>query len=384
MEPAKQQRVGSCDVRWERLDTGQVRISSTGPTIRERLEAQRVVQSQFELLGFIRQGSWADIMEKAKRLKDSGQVQIGNNSRNIVTATVVGDHGTYQCEFSRDDPLSWAITGWQCECPWDQYAWGRTRQWKKYEGRVCAHVLAAFWYARSQTLDEDIAPGGPDMPGGMKGPSPEAMGQGQLFNPTPLDLAAQQGGEPSESAPGAAPAPVGGPEGAPDATSAPPGDAGVIPPQPMLPGMEEPAPPPYVPGTAPSGTTAPPDAVSVPGARMPSPQNPLQQQFVFSRTAWFGRKPKTEYANYLRYTEADERRHQLWDDAYAQGLDPRNVVRTADDKLHAIGTLHPSMRAEPWGGTPADAKAAYTRMVWRAARATTGPRRPSYCPSRPR
>lgn len=64
-----------------------------------------------------------------------------------------------------------------CECPWDQFAWNRTRQWKKYEGRVCAHTLAAFWAARSTPIDEEYSPAGQGVsPFGTPNPAGQTPG----------------------------------------------------------------------------------------------------------------------------------------------------------------------------------------------------------------
>ena len=95
---------------------------------------------------------WGDIMEKANYIRQNNGVQILRNDPQHVVGQVQSgtdpqNKGPYQTEIWRDDPQSQAITMWDCDCDWDQYAWGRTRQWKKYEGRPCCHVLALFWDA---------------------------------------------------------------------------------------------------------------------------------------------------------------------------------------------------------------------------------------------
>lgn len=95
---------------------------------------------------------WGDIMEKANYIRSQNGVNIINNEPQHVTGTVMSatdpsTRGPYNTEIWRDDPNSQAITMWDCDCDWDQFAWGRTRQWKKYEGRPCCHVLALFWNA---------------------------------------------------------------------------------------------------------------------------------------------------------------------------------------------------------------------------------------------
>jgi hypothetical protein len=102
------------------------------------------------------EAAWPDIMQKAKRYLDTGKVVLHRNGFNHVVGTIIGDHGTYQTELSRQDPDSRAITGWSCSCPWGDYAWGRSRKFRKYEGRPCAHVLSLLWKAYSTPLDEDM------------------------------------------------------------------------------------------------------------------------------------------------------------------------------------------------------------------------------------
>src|SRR3954469_8300905 len=86
-----------------------------------------------EYASIVHESSWEDVMTKAKRLIMDGQVTILYNRPEFVQAHVIGDHGEYNVEFSREDPSSQVLTQWQCECPWSQYAWGRTRQFKKWE-----------------------------------------------------------------------------------------------------------------------------------------------------------------------------------------------------------------------------------------------------------
>lgn len=98
---------------------------------------------------------WADVFAKAKRLKDQGHVIIQRNGYDNVVAMVRGDYGVYEVEFQRQDPNSRSISMWSCTCPWAQFVWYRTGPWKKYEGRVCSHCLAAYWAAKGTPLDED-------------------------------------------------------------------------------------------------------------------------------------------------------------------------------------------------------------------------------------
>lgn len=259
--PKKSFKVGRTIVSWFESEPGIAVIRSRIGNCDERSFAEWICKQQLEAYGLKRAqftfdhdfnervASWDDIQEKAKRLIDSGNVQVLRNGYNNIVGTVIGDHGTYDTEIGRDDPNSRAITTWTCTCPWDQYAWQRTRQWKKYEGRCCSHVLALYWQAQSMPLDEDISP---------------TNQQQQLFDP-------EQAGPSTPSIPQTAPA---APQGqqlqipginpgmaqgtAPMAPGAVPGQPGtpVLPPFPMA---EKPPPP-----------------VSVPGGKSPSPYNPIQ------------------------------------------------------------------------------------------------------------
>jgi hypothetical protein len=251
--PPKKSVLGKTEVFWQRIDPGIAVVASRGGTSDDRYLAEQIVVSQLEehglerakfsfdydeAISLRRTSDWDDIENKAKRLVQSGNVTIMRNGYNNIVAHVVGDHGEYDVEIGRDDPNSRAITQWTCDCPWSQFSWGRTRQWKKYEGRPCAHTLAAFWQSQATPLDADAA-GQPPTPGQM-GPQPQS----------PADIAQ--------------PAPTG---------------ADVLPPSPteQLSLMQPPAP-----GQTPAGMPAPPNSVSVPGARQPTPFNPVQIPSTYS------------------------------------------------------------------------------------------------------
>lgn len=260
--PPKRQRLGSTDVLWFETEPGIAFIRTTGGTPDDNVLAEAVVRAELSQYG-IRQAhytfepdedselrktaAWDDIMAKAKRLIQAGNVTILRNGQSNIVGHVVGDHGEYQTEISREDPNSQVITQWQCECPWDQFAFQRTRQWKKYEGRPCAHVLATYWSARRMPLDEDRM---------------EGQGQGQLFAPGPAvgtPSLRRPPGVPVTVAPGQQLSIPGIDPGT--AVSTPPGPSGAPPApnvMPQFPGITEEAP------------------VSVPGARLPTPGNPTQ------------------------------------------------------------------------------------------------------------
>jgi hypothetical protein len=301
--PEQSRKIGSTEVVWFESEPNTAIIQCKGGGPDERKLAEWIVREELAAAGY-RQASftfdgsedlrktaaWPDIMAKAKRLIQSGNVNILRNGFNIIAAHVVGDHGEYNCDISRDDPRSRAITQWTCECPWDQYAWQRTRKWKKYEGRPCAHVLAAYWTSLGTPLDDyDPNQHGP-LPNGQKrmpspmqmqkppappeGPAgvPEQMGVPKdIFNPTPTAQQPIPNGQQPPS-PGTLPL-FNAPPSQTQPFMAPPEDQGVIPPYPMAPMGQE-------------GQQAITIPVSVPGGRPgPYPANPLQQQFTFSRVA---------------------------------------------------------------------------------------------------
>ena len=270
--PTRVTTVGNTTVEWEPIDPGIAFVRSiTGGTSDDRRLAETIVatrlakhsyeRAQFSFDKLEKTAEWDDIMAKARRLINSGNVQLLRNSYNSIVAHVKGDHGEYTSEIGRDDPNSRAITTWQCECPWDQFAWQRTRQWKKYEGRPCAHVLAAFWLAQATPLDEELEPG-QTLPPGQKGFQPQ----------TPADIISLPQAEPTQPMlPGVNPAlpqslPPTSP-GAPDILPPFPGEQlQLIPPGQLQPGQP--------------GIT-----VSEPGARQPTPFNPIQNPSTYSKVA---------------------------------------------------------------------------------------------------
>lgn len=127
--PPKEWKIGVSTARWFETTPGVAFIETTGGTIDDRWLAESIVrdhlgtchikQAKYSFDGsseLRKTASWDDIMSKAKRLIQSGQVTLLRNGTNNVVSHVVGDHGEYQSEFSRDDPNSRAITQWQCDC----------------------------------------------------------------------------------------------------------------------------------------------------------------------------------------------------------------------------------------------------------------------------
>lgn len=264
MLPPNLQKFGNIEVTWENQSDNRVAIFAKGGTKEERLNCKKIVQNQFEKIGFQKVADWDSVMAKAVRLKNAGNVTILRNGAQNVVGRVIGDHGTYQTEISREDPNSQAITQWQCECPWDQYAWQRTRQWKKYEGRPCAHVLATYWASRGLPIDEDNQPGGPQ--------APAAGGPPSLFNAPPGGAGGPPPISPFLAPGGGAPAPA---QGQQMQMQFNPQQMQLVPaplPQQMVPRPSD-----VLPQFQNPMLNAPVvNPASVPGLRQPSPTNPIQ------------------------------------------------------------------------------------------------------------
>jgi hypothetical protein len=191
-----------------------------------------------------------------------------------------------------------------CQCPWAQFSFDRTRKWKKYEQRPCSHVLALYWKSLSAPVDDDDEQQGPS---GQPAPAPGG----------PPGLPGQPGGPPGPGAPKGGPAPAPAPIGVREAPSGPrtfmpngdmfPADQGQQP-LPGMPPAQQAQPqqraqpqgviPPFPgqqmqlweqwqgPGTTDGGQPSPPWAVSVPGAKPTSPFNPVQSPGTYSKFVW--------------------------------------------------------------------------------------------------
>lgn len=344
-------KVGATTVAWWEGQPGDAVVMAEGGSPEDRTLGEQVITAQLEAVGYkraqftfdsmIHEAGWPDIMQKAKRLVQSGNVTLLRNGWNNIVAHVIGDHGEYNSEIGRDDPESRSITTWQCECPWDQYAWQRTRQWKKYEGRPCAHVLAAFWKSQATPLDEGPPEGQGPTPGQKQGepeqrPAAPPPPGPRSFGPEEAD---------GTSAPMPASAPTGGPPGAPPGGAppmAPPAPSGALPTPPMD-QLAEQMPP--VPGATPGGMPANPNVVSVPGAKVPTPFNPLQYpggtyskvaslpgHFTMYHVAPSSLRPQIEREG-LRANKPEDNEHGVYvwptvDDAQqyvSQGDDPQDI-----------------------------------------------------------
>lgn len=96
-------------------------------------------------------GAWVDVMNKARYLRQSGNVFIfsapeqGTGNTDFIVGEVLGDSGIpYRVRLMRE-PGARRIAMWECGCAWGHYAWGRSGRWKKFEGRMCSHALSLLY-----------------------------------------------------------------------------------------------------------------------------------------------------------------------------------------------------------------------------------------------
>ena len=96
-------------------------------------------------------GAWKDVRDKGVNIRRNGGVHIIANTGLTVTAEVQGEHGLYVCTITRV-PGRKQQGLWRCSCKWNQYAWARSEQWKRLEGRQCSHVYALLMEMQSQEM----------------------------------------------------------------------------------------------------------------------------------------------------------------------------------------------------------------------------------------
>lgn len=108
----------------------------------------------------IREAAWADVRDKANRIRGGGGVRILSATPNHVAGQVQGDTNIYESviEFV---PGTRQLAQWTCGCPWFAYSFGRSGRWVKYEGRQCSHSLALLYEYQSrgmfgQEVTEDV------------------------------------------------------------------------------------------------------------------------------------------------------------------------------------------------------------------------------------
>lgn len=270
--PPTDQGIADLKVRWTDVGLHMAHVQALGGTPDDRLLAIQLVLEQLKPHGyrqatwqidgdtFRKTADWNEIMDKAKRLMQSGAVRLLRVGYNNIVAKVKGDHGTYQCEIFRQDPSSRAITGSDCECGWGEFQnQPRTREFKQYQDRPCSHILAAFWSAQNMATDEENHPSNPQGGPGSPGDGGDGMGPPPGFE----DPASRSFGP--DEAEGFSPSAEG--------TGPPGGAGGSTGPPPTMPGnMGQPA---DVLPQFPMAQLPPPNPASIPGLKGPTPTDPI-------------------------------------------------------------------------------------------------------------
>lgn len=94
--------------------------------------------------------TWADVRDKAKRIRHEGGVRILMASSEGVVGEVRGDNAVYETTLSYV-PGSARVGYWHCGCAWAAYAWGRSPKYRRFEGRFCSHALALQYESMSRS-----------------------------------------------------------------------------------------------------------------------------------------------------------------------------------------------------------------------------------------
>lgn len=152
----QRQGVATAIIEQARADLGRVDHSPERERTADGMAWSKAVGSKAASLkemmaSFEFQATWADVNSKAKRIRESGGVNIISVTDDTITAEVKGDSDTYLTSIQRV-PGTKQIALWECSCPWSTYSWGRSGRWKKYEGRMCSHAQAVVYQAQSEEM----------------------------------------------------------------------------------------------------------------------------------------------------------------------------------------------------------------------------------------
>ncbi|AEQ20989.1 LysM-like protein [Rhodococcus phage E3] len=101
------------------------------------------VESLMRTSATMRQAAWADVREKALRLRRTGCVSVVDEDVKSIMANVQGDHGLYDTFVIRQAHLAGnsSVSEWSCSCEWGYWAFKRKRS---FVGRMCSHAYAAY------------------------------------------------------------------------------------------------------------------------------------------------------------------------------------------------------------------------------------------------
>ncbi len=111
--------------------------------------------------------AWKDVVQKSKRLRAEGAIEVEAFRPDVITAYVQGDNGRYYTTVQRLGSVasgvgrqltSTQVSGWSCECDWGHWSWIRKRS---FVGRMCSHAYALFSEMRSLDAKERRVKGKP-------------------------------------------------------------------------------------------------------------------------------------------------------------------------------------------------------------------------------
>jgi len=103
----------------------------------EMAQYGRLVEADKQL----RTAAWADVRQKAQRLRREGRVHVLHKAPGNIYANVDGDHGTYSVLIAKVGFNSQSIDKWACSCEWGKWAFQRKIS---YVGRLCSHGYASY------------------------------------------------------------------------------------------------------------------------------------------------------------------------------------------------------------------------------------------------
>jgi len=193
----------------------------TDPALYESLDPSKGFD--LEKLGATQHLSeWKDVEQKAKRIIDSGGVDIWakeprdpNNPLGAVSISgqIIGDNGVHKGVVLIPSPAASTVISWNCSCTWGEYRRPGLPNvnpdyyhvWERYSGRVCSHILSLYWRAQDYRQRIDFSDVDPEI---MRAAAPALTEMGALpleiakqyaDDASPIDPAILEGLEPGET-----------------------------------------------------------------------------------------------------------------------------------------------------------------------------------------
>lgn len=102
-------------------------------------------------LGWHFTAAWVDVQAKARRIRREGGVKILVAQGGYVVGEIQGDTAVYESRIQYV-PGTKKQADWHCGCKWGAYSWGRSKPFRKFEGRNCSHVLALQYEAQARAM----------------------------------------------------------------------------------------------------------------------------------------------------------------------------------------------------------------------------------------